>query len=410
MLNRWQKIIGLLLCVFLTGPAVTWAAVSEMDVLLKVLERKGILSSQEIVEIRAETKTLMHSKKEIPVSRVHAVTLSDKVKLSGDVRLRYQAEDRGTSDQTRMRARVRLKAKSQLNEKTEVGLRLASGSSDPRSTNQTFQDNFSSKGINLDQAYVRYQATDDLILYGGKFGKTFYAPSDLLWDGDLSFEGASVNYSKKLDSGIQVGLNTGLYFLDETNTSHPMMYMVQPTAKGMLSETLSFKAGAAYLGFENLKGATFSGFTGLSDNGTNTLQGGNLLYDYDAFIFNGELAVKAEGMPRMAILGEYIINPDPDDQNEGYIVGVKIGDKKVKKQRQWQVYANYRELQKDAIFEGFPDSDFYAGETAVEGYELVFQYGLMDNVILGLDYYKTNNLDGIEIDEDLFQADVVFKF
>ena len=77
------------------------------------------------------------------------------LKIKQDIRLRYQKEVRDSDVKHRHRARVRYRLAVISNpfEDIEVGLGLATGSSDPRSTNQTFQDTFSSKGINLDLAY-----------------------------------------------------------------------------------------------------------------------------------------------------------------------------------------------------------------------------------------------------------------
>lgn len=74
-----------------------------------------------------------------------------KFKLSGDLRLRYQRDDRDADGQNfperdRGRYRARLNVTAQVVEQIKVIIGLASGSDDPRSTNETFDGSFSSKG------------------------------------------------------------------------------------------------------------------------------------------------------------------------------------------------------------------------------------------------------------------------
>ena len=115
-------------------------------------------------------------------------------------------------------------------------------------------------------------------------------------------------------------------------------------------------------------------------------------------------------VPYFTLFGNYINNPDPSDNNQGYLIGLKFGDKKVKKKGQWQVKYMYRRLEKDAWLDTFPDSDFYGGKTGVKGHEVIFDYALKKNVVLGLDYYYTQNIDGAKRPENLLQVDMKLKF
>lgn len=85
------------------------------------------------------------------------------IKFKGDLRLRYQFEEKDTTssaitttdERIRGRIRFRLGLKAKVDKKWKVCTAIATGSADPRSTNQTFQDNFSTKSIQLD--YVQSQ-------------------------------------------------------------------------------------------------------------------------------------------------------------------------------------------------------------------------------------------------------------
>ncbi len=414
-----------LMCMILIGTsAVSSAAtVSEMDVLLSSLVRKGVLTAKEASNIRLETRKLVEAqgrafihkaKKEIKVPEA-SKTKSDvskwvkKMKFGGDLRVRFQGEDKGDRDRERTRLRLRLKSTATINDQLSVGMRLATGGDDPRSTNQTFQNMFSPKSIKLDRAFVEYKPIKNVAIYAGKFGKTFFKSSGMLWDDDLNFEGAAVQYKTKFDNGVKVGINSGYYILDDHTDDDSIMLMFQPTAKWKINDKITWKLGIGYLTFKNLKGQNLKSLATDSDiGGGNTLNlAGDLAYDYDAFILSSEVVLKIEAMPRIAIVKEYVKASDSGDI--AFAFGFKVGDKKVKKKGQWQASYEYRKIEADAFFAGFPDSDFFGGDTGVKGYKLAFKYGMVDNATLGMTYYKTEEIDG-NTEEDLFQADLVLGF
>ena len=151
---------------------------------------------------------------------------ASKLRLKGDIRLRYQPQDKdpgGSSN--RSRARYRLGVIAQPFDDWEVGAGLASGSSDSRSTNQTFTNYFSTKEINLDYAYAQYKINDNLKIIGGKFKNAnyLYASSDLLWDSDINPEGFSANYTHNSGEGTTFAsttfANSGIWVLSENKSS-----------------------------------------------------------------------------------------------------------------------------------------------------------------------------------------------
>ena len=112
----------------------------------------------------------------------------------------------------------------------------------------------------------------------------------------------------------------------------------------------------------------------------------------------------------MSVLGDFIHNTDAKKDDTGWLIGGKLGHASVRNPGQWQGMYTYRKFEKDAWLDIFPDSDFYGGDTGVKGHEIKFQYGLLKNVNLGLTYYGTQNISGTKRKEDLFMADLVFKF
>ena len=346
------------------------------------------------------------------------------VKVKGDLRLRYQLDQQEDStgkekpDQSRGRMRARVGIGAEVTDGVKVAIGLASGSDDPRSTNQTFENSSSSKGINLDYAYAEIKLAEPLTLFGGKVirKEVIWEPSDLLWDSDINVEGGAV----VLEMG-PVFLNTGVFILDENKAnSDPTMYVVQPGVELKMGN-LSIKGAIAYYAFSGVKGKVLDHTTAtnsLTPNTSppNTPSNSKLKYDYDAISPAIEIALKMGGMlPHAALFGEYVDNSDPSNDNTGFLVGLEFGAKKVEDAGQWQFAYMYRELEKDAWLDILPDSDFAGGKTGYNGHEVIVQVGLKKNVVFGLDYYMAerikNNLGSKDNKTgDVLQADLMMKF
>jgi hypothetical protein len=132
--------------------------------------------------------------------------------FSGDVRLRHEGIDDSTAANhvSRQRVRARLYASANVAPSTVVGLGLATGPNDRRSTNQTLGGTFTPKQINLDTAYI---STKVLVadITAGKFVNPLVRQSELFWDDDVRPEGGVLSYTLK---GVTV---RGAYLIAEDN-------------------------------------------------------------------------------------------------------------------------------------------------------------------------------------------------
>lgn len=379
---------------------------SEIDILVDKLVEKGILSREEAKEIVQETEKEVQ--KQARASEVPAGVRN--LKLKGDFRLRYQWQD-NSHKRERARIRFRIGAVTRPNDDFEIGFGLATGSSDPRSTNITLDNSFESKDIKLDYAYAEYFGITGLSIWGGKYkgiNKAVWCVSDLLWDDDLRPEGVGIKFNYQPEySNFSIFVNTGLWILDEKSSgADPLMAYIQPGIGCNITENISFKTALTYYATSAVKGHTLD-----HSSNTNTLLNGGLKYDYDVWAPSVELEFKnlMEFVPYVALFGDYVYNPDPNSSNKGYLVGLKFGNIKIKKFGNWQFKYMYRRLEKDAWLDVFPDSDAYGGKTDVKGHEAVFKFGLAKNLTLGLDYYYMEQIHG-NGDEDLLQIDLVWKF
>ena len=394
------------------GNIPVWA--SETDVLIDILEKKGILTPQEAKEVLSEIQIQKDKAqvKEVESSGFKLSKWVENTKVKGDFRFRYQYQDTDESDsesRDRWRMRWRFGLETQINDSWKTGFRLASGSGDPRSRNLTLTDTFETSNVQLDLAYAQFDPHKNWSLAAGKFKNPLWKPKDLLWDSDINPEGISIQFSNYKINDFEIFATPGFFVLEEfkSDTSDPWLGLIQAGAKTKLSDNLYLKFAGTFYSFQDLKGNSFD-----YSAGTNSTDGaGNFKYDYDAFGIDAELGLKLSGpVPFVGIFGQYV-NSDASDDDLGYLAGVKFGHKKVKKFGQWQLKYNYRRLEKDAWPDFLPDSDFYNGETDVQGNEIEFIFGLAKNVTLGLDYYKAEQIDRRPaIEEDVIQVDLVLKY
>jgi len=179
-----------------------------------------------------------------------------------------------------------------------------------------------------------------------------------------------------------------------------------------LEEPLKLKLAGTFYSLQNNDSHSLVG----GGSSSNTLAGGTYKYDFGQIgSASAELVYNwpeetASKIKMVGIFGDYVVNPDPDDENAGWAAGFKIGDKKVAAKKNWQFKYQYVHLEKDAWMDSFPDSDRYAGRADVESNEFILDIGLSKNVTLGLDYYINDFIQGASNEEKVFQADLVMKF
>ncbi len=405
-------------------PGTSQAYASEIDILVKKLVDKGVLTPGEAQQVLNETKEEV----KINLAKGEAPGVPkwvQNIKLKGDLRTRYQWQEKksGTTtkanDRHRTRIRFRLGMDAKVNDQVQLAAGLATGSADPRSTNQTLQDFFQTPDIRLDYAYAQYMLFNWMTLSGGKIKNPLWRTSQMVWDGDINPDGLGMNLKWSAYPKVETFLNTGFFVLDEASgyNADPIMWAVQPGFKWGMTDQADLRATFNYYGFNGLKGKT-GGWDNSSPKTNSKDSSGRYLYAYDAIGASAELGFKKpfgdEGifvnLPYTSVLGDFIHNTDAKKDRTGWLIGGKLGHARVSKPGQWQGMYTYRKLQKDAWLDIFPDSDFYGGDTGVKGHEVKFQYGLLNNVNFGLAYYNTQNISGTKRKEDLFMADLVFKF
>ncbi|MDX2465172.1 MAG: putative porin [Porticoccus sp.] len=355
-----------------------------------------------------------------------ASSWADKVTWNGDFRYRYESidNDRTDEDRNRSRVRARIGMTAQVADDIKAGIALASGSDDPVSSNQTLGGGGSSKGINLDMAYIDWKFAENLHLVAGKTKNPYYSvgKNGLVWDGDYRPEGAHVSF----DNGTFWAI-AGYHFLESDNNGGSKdaeeMMGAQIGYNGKISDNTKFKVGASYFyipveGSDAFfDGETFgnSSYTRIVDDNDTPLdfsddETANVHeFDYETVELFAELNTKIAGI-KTTFFADYVKNSDADEDT-GFSLGMKLGS--AKNAGDWQFGYTYEDLEADAVFATFTDSDFGGGGTDVKGHKLNAAYAFSKNTSLSVTYFDNEYGEYTrteELDFDRLQLDLKTKF
>jgi hypothetical protein len=347
----------------------------------------------------------------IPHSALAAGDWIEKIKLKGDFRYRYEMIDKEGKDQRhRNRLRLRLGFEAQVNDTVEVGAVLASGGDDPVSTNQTLDSQSTTKDIRLDQGYFAWKPASGLTIKGGKFKNPFYVPikTELLWDVDLRPEGLVLQYDKGFFA------NVGFFYVEErSGDDESFLFGGQAGYKAKFGGT-KMTIGAGYFDYTEIKDRSLDDFDYLEDEGSagNTLDAdGKFVSDYNELELFADITFKMGSIP-LSLFADYVVNTAAEDSvkdnDTGFLTGLKIG--KAKEAGSWDFRYSYREIESDAVFGAFSDSDFINGGTDGKGHELNFGYQIAKGWKFGFTYFINKKDLDKEQDYERIQADLKFKF
>ncbi len=346
------------------------------------------------------------------LSSAKATELPENIKLKGDFRYRHESINQdGKLDRNRQRMRARIGIDVKLDNGVKLGFRLASGSDDPVSTNQTFDDGFSTKRLGLDLAFFEWkpETVKNLKLSGGKIKNPFFKPgkAELIWDGDLNPEGMAASF-RTTGGNTQFFATVGGFWVNESSSGADAG--LRAAQAGLKFDAPGGKTtvtvGGGFFDYSNLKGAgtVFKSGEGF---GNSLDSQGHYMYDYNLLQAFAEVDMKVRETP-LSLFGDFVTNSDPEFANTGWLVGAKIG--KAKKTGSWQCRYNYRKIEKDAVLGVFTDSDFRGGGTNGTGHEFGVDAMLASKVKLGASLFL--NKQGVYVQNDYkrFQLDAIFKF
>ncbi|HEX7193597.1 MAG TPA: putative porin, partial [Chthoniobacterales bacterium] len=194
-----KALYSLALCGWLTLAAMA-ARGADDSALLDALVRKGILTNKEAEQVQAES---IKETAGVSAGKIQVGDWVKELRLSGDLRFRYQWDQRQPMVQTnpllgpqdiniqrnRWRFRLRLNADFKLAGNFFCGVQLAT--SDNRTTdtkNATYTGGYDNYGIWISRAFLGWAPVPGLTFIAGKQANPFYT-TDLIYDPEVDPQG-----------------------------------------------------------------------------------------------------------------------------------------------------------------------------------------------------------------------------
>lgn len=369
-----------------------------------------------------------------------------------------------SQDQNNWFGRLRLGITAQVNDDWKVDTRITTGNQqNPVSTNQILGSYGDRMNIQLDTASLQYTRRDErrrpwLVATFGRMQNPFFMPTDLVWDDDLGFDGAALKLSRPIafgegldaleDANGAISMTAGIFPIQQVNLSSRDKWL----AAGQLGLSFDFENqnklqfGAAYYDYIHITGKR-NALDSTLENGTapTYLQKGNLLFniansskndlmlfglasDYRLIDLSLSLDLAYLAPYHVILNGDLVKNIAFDkeeinartggttylypikDRTLGWQFEVVTGWPKVAKFGDWQIFAGYRYLQRDAVLDAFTDQDFHLGGTDAKGYKIGFNYGLGDNIWVRTRWLSSSEIDGPPLAIDNLWVDLNARF
>ncbi len=340
--------------------------------------------------------------------------------IKGDFRFRtenikdQQAAPLSESERTRQRIRFRIGATTQVNSKTEVGFKFATGTTsaaESTTTNQDLTDYESHKSIILDLAYFNHKVSDNLSILGGKTLNPYYliGGNDLVFDTDITPEGLALKYKKSVGDGELLFNLVGSWLSERFSASGA----TDNTDVGLLGAQLgytlksdSYNAAITLTSynFSNIKGATAPIARG------NSLTSGAYDHNYKLTAVGLAFGTQLNDKPILGYI-ENVTNSEVSEGKTATVYGVKYGQ--LKDPESWSVSVDFREIEKDAVLGAFTDSDVAGGGTDVRSWRASTAYQLAENMGIAVTYFngkKTISSPTLSPDHQRIWLDFNFNF
>ena len=385
---------------------LSWS--SDKNEIIEALRSQLEALSARLEQLEAEQHKTEMSVQTMNANSTKATTKTkstDRIKMNADLRYRFESIDvEGAPDRLRNRVRARVGIKADINENTLLGFELASGSDDPVSTNQTLGDNFSSKGVNIDQAYVRFSPTgQDLDIYAGKFKNTLQrvGGNGLIWDGDLRPEGFGVKYGQ--GNLFINGLGT---WIDEAKSGNDVLLLgAQAGISVPAFESAKLIAGLGYYEYTGFDSPTDASADADNVSGNRLTADGRYVSDFELIEGFAELKLPTN-LGKATIYADYVQNLGAKDNDTGYVFGTKL------KVSDWSLGWAYQDIEADAVYAVLTDSDFGGGGTDAKGHKFSTSYAFNKKVkVGGTLFLNDRNVDfGTEQDYTRFMLDLSVKY
>ncbi len=355
-----------------------------------------------------------------------------------------------TEDRDRLRLRARLGVNVRVSEEVSAGLRIVSSSggdeNSPVSSTVDLGRGSRRFGAAFDLAFIEWTGTHFSVA-GGRIANPYLA-TDLVWAPDLTLDGVAASYRPRFSQTWSGYVTAGVHPLREVAggptqlASDKWLFGVQTGVRWRGSANSSLRVGLAYYDFRDIEGRlnpamppdntlfnasapvfrqrgntmfnilALSSTTGAQLFGlASKFQLVNATVGYELGRFDPyRLGISADvvrniGFDRAEILER--IGPAAADlpfdrsgrtgverrRTLGYRFELQFGHADLDRAGQWQAFAGYRYLERDAVPDGFTSGDYRLGGTDVKGGFIGAGYGLARNTSVSLRYVVGESID-----------------
>ena len=428
------------------------AGPSEAEVLLNLLEQKGLITAQEAAQTRQELSrrlTRAQTVQEEP-GRVTLRSWVEKLDLYGDLRLRFEhrsgEDDLAAGDdrmeRNRWRYRLRAGANLDLGESWRAGIRIETGPGG-RSSNVTFGDDSGPWGKESDRLfvgllYLQWAPSQWLTLTAGRQENPFVT-TVLAWDHDLAPEGLSESFRYRIGS-VEWFATLGQFLYDDANPDNPFgggpswadafLFGQQVGARWTPHKDWKITVAPLLTLYSGAGDSFRTPFTGLTPAGTAGINDLAMLelpvelawsgWTVPVRVF-GDFAVNLDGSDRARAAGQAAY----DDEVYAWLAGVELGS--ARKKGGWSARVFYLEHGLFALDPNLVDSDLFDSRLNMRGVVVQGSYAFTDFLSLSLTYARAErkekalptgavgDLGGSSgtawlDDYQLFQADLNLRF
>jgi hypothetical protein len=441
-------------------PVVLYYAKDEKDMERITADITNQIKQDVQQSVKNEIKDEIMQETNKAVQAAAAPEWTQRIRFGGDVRLRYEGDffDKNnatlvqpsnptqlmntTDNQQSYKVRARLGVTVDVNDSTEAGVRLLTGSTtNPVSTNQTLGNYENKYGAAIDLAYIKEKIGSDLTLIGGRMPNPWFF-SELIWYRDLTFDGFAATYRHPLSSmfeGFATAAVSPLQTFTLSGEHDKWLYAGQVGLDVKPRKDLFAKFGVAYYDYQNIRGIPNNP---LYPGGTDWTapafqQKGNTLFVVDPSSELLGLAANYREVDTLAtldigfwnpihvvLLGDYVKNvgfdrksvialtqnPAVTAETHGYQLGLSVGYRDIDHFGQWRTFAYYRYLQADAVLDAFTDPDFHLGGTNAKGWIMGGDFGLRKNLWLSAKWTTANEISGPPLSIDSLFIDMNVRF
>lgn len=348
-----------------------------------------------------------------------------RLSFAGDLRYRNESFDVEHVERNRSRDRVRarLLANYRVNDTLTGVFGIATGGTDPRSSNQTLTDTNSRKDFELDLAFVQWAPHADWRITAGKQRYSWQRSPSLFFDGDINPEGIAINYAKgNFFSGVFYDwlAERALSFSNVTTGTNTdsIVYGAQLGYRIPFSDSVRLTLGGSYFNFDGVQG--YNAFFGGSSFGNTTTTSAGvcnrslgagvacLLSDFDIIEGFADLTATVGGQPLRLFVDyaqntEAEVNPVAGEKlDTAMAFGVSYGAATAVKGT-WEFGLLSQKVEKDALYGQLIDSDFGDGNTDSDGIVLRGAYSVARNWTVNATLFLN------ELSNDVPQSVTVFN-